>query len=81
MEGGREEELEGMKVKLKGGWVVIWGRKKGWGMEGRGEGDCMGEGMKEENKEMEEKNGEVGKRKWEKGEKKKMIGYKELGGV
>lgn len=76
-----QKELDGIKGKLKGAWVLISGENQGWPIDRSVSGDSIRMEIKKENLEIEKKNKELSAENWSKGTKHEMLPYKEFPGL
>ncbi|PLX01035.1 MAG: peptidase M28, partial [Marinilabiliales bacterium] len=72
-----EREFSRMKSKLKGAWVLIEGKNRGWPIDWSAKGDAIRDSIKQLNAEIEKKNDEIRSQNWH-NRKKKNYKEKEL---
>ena len=73
-----EAELNRMRKKLKGAWVLISGKSRGWPIDRSAEGDSIRQAVIKENLEIDQKNAEIRKRNYANNENKELIPYREF---
>ena len=73
-----EKELNKMKKKLKGAWVLVSGKSRGWPIDRSATGDSIRRAVIQENLEIDKKNAEIREQNYATGEKKELIPYREF---